>query len=73
LAIRLSERYAYGKLIEVNAHSLFSKFFSESGKLVQRLFDQIQKTLQDEDAFVCVLIGLSTHSYLKTVILSIQC
>jgi hypothetical protein len=29
-------------LIEVNAHSLFSKWFSESGKLVSRLFAKIQ-------------------------------
>jgi DNA polymerase III delta prime subunit len=31
-----------GVLIEVNAHSLFSKWFSESGKLVARLFAKIQ-------------------------------
>jgi hypothetical protein len=35
-------RYAQGVLIEVNAHSLFSKWFSESGKLVARLFAKIQ-------------------------------
>ena len=34
-------RFAHGQLIEVNAHSLFSKWFSESGKLVARLFDKI--------------------------------
>ena len=28
-------RYRQGCLVEVNAHSLFSKFFSESGKLVR--------------------------------------
>ena len=38
LAIRLSDRYNYGQLIEINAHSLFSKWFSESGKLVMKLF-----------------------------------
>ena len=37
VAIRLSDRFAYGHLIEVNSHSLFSKWFSESGKLVQRM------------------------------------
>jgi len=31
-----------GVLVEVNAHSLFSKWFSESGKLVSRLFSKIQ-------------------------------
>ena len=35
-------RYTHGVLIEVNAHSLFSKWFSESGKLVSRLFAKIQ-------------------------------
>lgn len=35
-------RYSQGVLIEVNAHSLFSKWFSESGKLVSRLFAKIQ-------------------------------
>ena len=30
-----------GQLVEVNAHSLFSKWFSESGKLVSRLFVKI--------------------------------
>ena len=30
-----------GQLVEVNAHSLFSKWFSESGKLVSRLFAKI--------------------------------
>ena len=38
-------RYTHGVLIEVNAHSLFSKWFSESGKLVSRLFAKIQVRL----------------------------
>lgn len=29
LVIRLSDRYSYGQLIEINSHSLFSKWFSE--------------------------------------------
>lgn len=29
LSIRLSKRYSYGQLLEVNSHSLFSKWFSE--------------------------------------------
>jgi SpoVK/Ycf46/Vps4 family AAA+-type ATPase len=36
-------RFAHGQLIEVNAHSLFSKWFSESGKLVSRLFAKIME------------------------------
>ncbi|KAI9087760.1 P-loop containing nucleoside triphosphate hydrolase protein [Phlyctochytrium arcticum] len=56
LSVRLSERYAYGKLVEINSHSLFSKYFSESGKLVVKMFQQIHDFLEDEDAFVCILI-----------------
>ena len=56
LAIRLSHRYSHGKLVEINSHSLFSKWFSESGKLVQRLFSMITEMVDDEDAFVVVLI-----------------
>lgn len=33
------------QLVEVNAHSLFSKWFSESGKLVNKLFDTIKVCL----------------------------
>lgn len=29
LVIRLTDRYSYGQLIEINSHSLFSKWFSE--------------------------------------------
>uniref|UniRef100_A0A7S0EB03 AAA+ ATPase domain-containing protein n=1 Tax=Hanusia phi TaxID=3032 RepID=A0A7S0EB03_9CRYP len=56
LSIRMSDRYRSGQLVEVNAHSLFSKWFSESGKLVNKLFDTIREFLDDEETFVCVLI-----------------
>jgi hypothetical protein len=36
-------RFRQGQLIEVNAHSLFSKWFSESGKLVSKLFSKIME------------------------------
>lgn len=39
--IRHSDRYKSGHLIEINSHSLFSKWFSESGKLVQKMFETI--------------------------------
>ncbi|NXS00948.1 PCH2 protein, partial [Oxylabes madagascariensis] len=35
--------YRYGQLIEINSHSLFSKWFSESGKLVTKMFQKIQE------------------------------
>jgi hypothetical protein len=52
-------------LIEINSHSLFSKWFSESGKLVQRLFAAVTDMVEDESGFVVVLIGaLLTNLYL---------
>jgi len=56
LAIRLNHRYKVGQLIEINSHSLFSKWFSESGKLVQKMFSEIRDLIEDPNAFVCVLI-----------------
>jgi hypothetical protein len=49
--------YTNARLLEINAHSLFSKWFSESGKLVQRLFSSITELVDEEDGFVVVLIG----------------
>ena len=56
LAIRLSHRYPSASLLEINAHSLFSKWFSESGKLVMKLFERIREELEDSSGFVLVLI-----------------
>lgn len=56
LSIRLSHRYTQARLLEINSHSLFSRWFSESGKLVQRLFSNITEMVEDEDCFVVVLI-----------------
>ncbi|KAL6493491.1 nucleolar component of the pachytene checkpoint [Orobanche gracilis] len=53
---RHSSRYSQSQLIEVNAHSLFSKWFSESGKLVAKLFSKIQEMVEDENNLVFVLI-----------------
>jgi hypothetical protein len=52
-------RYTHSRLLEINSHSLFSKWFSESGKLVQRLFTSITELVEEEDSFVVVLIGTS--------------
>ena len=56
LAIRFQDTYPTAVLVEVNAHSLFSRWFSESGKLVSRLFQKIQDLLDDEGSLVFVLI-----------------
>ncbi|XP_066586168.1 pachytene checkpoint protein 2 homolog isoform X2 [Prorops nasuta] len=55
-AIRLGDRFTHGELIEINSHSLFSKWFSESGKLVMQLFNEIKTLLENPNALVCVLI-----------------
>ncbi|XP_012535546.2 pachytene checkpoint protein 2 homolog [Monomorium pharaonis] len=54
--IRMGDRFTHGKFIEINSHSLFSKWFSESGKLVMKLFDEIKNLVQDDRALICILI-----------------
>ncbi|XP_049876545.1 pachytene checkpoint protein 2 homolog [Pectinophora gossypiella] len=56
LAVRLAPRFPRARLLEINAHGLFSKWFSESGKIVARLFDRIQEILEDPRMLVCVLV-----------------
>ncbi|XP_060103792.1 pachytene checkpoint protein 2 homolog [Heteronotia binoei] len=56
LTVRLSYRYRHGQLIEINSHSLFSKWFSESGKLVTKMFQKIHEFIDDKDTLVFVLI-----------------
>ena len=50
-------RYPSARLLEINSHSLFSRWFSESGKLVQKLFGTVMDMVEDEENFVVVLIG----------------
>uniref|UniRef100_A0A915Q348 AAA+ ATPase domain-containing protein n=1 Tax=Setaria digitata TaxID=48799 RepID=A0A915Q348_9BILA len=56
LSIRFSQKYKSIYFVEINSHSLFSKFFSESGKLIQNMFRQIEELAEDSKAFVFVLI-----------------
>ncbi|XP_067948861.1 pachytene checkpoint protein 2 homolog isoform X2 [Watersipora subatra] len=56
LCIRLSDRFRYGQLVEINSHGLFSKWFSESGKLVVKMFQKIQELIDDPEALVCILM-----------------
>ncbi|XP_015113222.1 pachytene checkpoint protein 2 homolog [Diachasma alloeum] len=55
-AIRLNKYFRRGELVEINSHSLFSKWFSESGKLVMKLFNEMKQLLEDPQALVCILI-----------------
>ncbi|KAL3993643.1 ATPase associated with various cellular activities (AAA) family protein [Acanthocheilonema viteae] len=56
LAIRFSQKYRSIYFVEINSHGLFSKFFSESGKLIHNMFKQIEELAEDPKAFVFVLI-----------------
>ena len=56
LAIHMGSTYQFTHLFEINSHSLFSKWFSESGKLVMKMFEQIQEVIEMESNLVCVLI-----------------
>lgn len=61
ISIRLSSKYNECFLIEINAHSLFSKWFSESGKLVMKMFAKIKEYIDIPDSFVCILIGMNYY------------
>ncbi|SOS79431.1 AAA family ATPase, putative [Plasmodium sp. gorilla clade G1] len=59
VCIRLSNIYTTGILIELNTHTLFSKWFSESGKQVLKLFNKIKRMIseyEENDIFICLLI-----------------
>ena len=58
LVIRSMDLYpSGGYLLEIKSHSLFSKWFSESGKLISKLFQRIREMVEDEpDALFVVLM-----------------
>jgi DNA polymerase III delta prime subunit len=57
LAIRLDQRFPRSLLLEIHSHSLFSKWFSTSGKLVSTLFQMVRDMVQDDPStLVCVLV-----------------
>jgi hypothetical protein len=41
---------------------LFSKWFSESGKLVQKLFSHVTNMADNEETFVIIMIGMALLS-----------
>ncbi|CEF66713.1 Pachytene checkpoint protein 2 homolog [Strongyloides ratti] len=57
MSIRLNSFYQSSILVEINCHSLFSKWFSQSAKLVSLLFDKILNTYAvNKNMMVFVLI-----------------
>jgi hypothetical protein len=57
VAIRMSKQYQRIQLFEINSHSLFSKYFSESAKRLGQVFDHFVKQLADSGLFLVILIG----------------
>lgn len=57
LSIRLSDTYPSCKLVEFDAHLMFSEYYGESGKVVDKVFAKIESMLdEDENTFICVLV-----------------
>eukprot|EP00667_Euglena_gracilis_P010264 EG_transcript_10444 len=58
MAIRLggSDRFERFTLAEINSHSLFSKWFSESGKLVGKIFRRLREYAEDEGTLTFILL-----------------
>ncbi|RMZ16010.1 hypothetical protein D0862_01447 [Hortaea werneckii] len=56
LSIRLSNIFPKATLVEVNANSMLSKYFGESGKLIGEMFEKVHTMAQDPAALICVVI-----------------
>ncbi|KAF8275722.1 putative ATPase protein [Trypanosoma cruzi] len=56
LSIRLNDMFPFAQLVEINAHSLFSRWFSESGKQVMLLFKQIHEMADKPNSLLCILL-----------------
>ena len=57
ISIRLSDQYQTTKLVEIKTATLLSKFFSESAKKVEEIFQTLCRMCEeDADTFTCVLI-----------------
>ncbi|KAL3127401.1 Pch2p like AAA ATPase [Cryptosporidium hominis] len=56
IGMRYCHRYKNIYLLEISAHSLFSKWFSESGKTVVKLFSKIKSLLEEPNSFVNIVI-----------------
>lgn len=56
LSIRLGDLFPKATLIEINANSMLSKYFGESGKLIGSTFEQVVDVAKDRQNFVVVVI-----------------
>ncbi|KAK6438246.1 hypothetical protein LTR95_005555 [Oleoguttula sp. CCFEE 5521] len=56
LAIRLGETFAAADLVEINANAMLSKYFGESGKLIESTFDGVMGRAKDGKKLMVVVI-----------------
>jgi len=56
MAIRLYAKFEYIQLLELNCHGVFSRWFSESSKLVVKAFGQVLQLAQQSSTFLFLLI-----------------
>jgi hypothetical protein len=56
LSIRLGDTFPKATLVEINANAMLSKYFGESGKLIESTFDKVQSLARDPMKFVVVVI-----------------
>lgn len=57
LRIRLGNTYQNGILLELNPPALFSKYFGESGKIVDQVFERVQSFADSSsDTLVCLMV-----------------
>jgi SpoVK/Ycf46/Vps4 family AAA+-type ATPase len=56
LSIRLGDLFPKATLVEINANAMLSKYFGESGKLIESTFDQVETIAQDRSKLVVVVI-----------------
>jgi hypothetical protein len=56
LSIRLGDLFPKTTLVEVNANAMLSKYFGQSGKLIESTFDQVEAMAKDRSKFVVVVI-----------------
>jgi len=56
ISIRLGDTFPRATLVEINANAMLSKYFGESGKLIESTFDKVQSLAKDHMKLVVVVI-----------------
>jgi pachytene checkpoint protein 2 len=56
LSIRLGDMFVSSVLVEVNANAMLSKYFGESGKLIESTFESVRSLARDRNKLVVVVI-----------------